>query len=303
MGLVGVIHAKIASMKLKNIEAFLTVVEHGSFAAAARATGGEASVLSRRVSSLESTLGVTLLQRTTRSLSLTEAGRELSDRASPAVAMLHDAAEELRAADAALSGRIRMAVPGAIGRRLVAPVLFRFLAAHPEVSIDLRISDKRIDLAGEGIDIAVRAGRPQQLHFAMTVLGHSPQVFVASEAYCAQHGMPDRLSALGAHQRVLRWSHGQIMDIEDRDAIPPVLICDDVETVASAVLAGVGVGFLPAWMAMGYPELRVLPIPMPGRPAPIVAVLPGGRRPPRRIRVLLSFLSDAFGADARFSVS
>ena len=279
-------------MKLEQLETFLAVVQRGSFAAAGRALHQSPSVLSRRLAALEAELGVVLLQRTTRRLSLTEAGQELLERSAPAVATLQAVAEELRAADAALQGAVRLAVPGALGRHLIAPAVFRFAVEHPAVMVDLRISDARLDLVGEGIDLAIRVGRPRAGHFAVRLLGRSPQCIVASAAYCAQHGTPTTLAALGQHRRVLRREGGQVADVPDPRPVPPALICDDVETAARAIAAGVGVGILPRWLVRDWPALCVLPIELPVPPASIVAILPGGRRPPRRVRLLLDRLAE-----------
>lgn len=275
-------------MDLDGLDAFFAVVQHGSFTAAARSLGVEPSATSRRVAKLEADLGVALLYRTTRQVRLTEAGRELLDQGGPALQRLREAAEEIRAADAALRGLIRLSVPGAFGRRRIAPLLFSFLERNPEVSLDLRVSDARLDLLAEGIDLALRVGVPREPNFTRRLLGTSPQAFFASEQMFCGAAPPDSVEALAQHRLVLRREGGQVLAPPGLAAAP--LTCDDVETVARAVCAGLGVGLLPVWLAEELPGLVRLPIQSPIPPAQIFAVLPGGRRPPRRVRALLDWL-------------
>lgn len=275
-------------MDLDGLDAFFAVVQHGSFTAAARALGVEPSATSRRVAKLEADLGVALLYRTTRQVKLTEAGRELLDQGGPALLRLREAAEEVRSADAALRGLIRLSVPGAFGRRRIAPRLFGFLERNPEVSIDLRVSDARLDLLAEGIDLALRVGVPREPNFTRRLLGSSPQAFYAAAQTLCGAPLPARMEDLAQRRLILRREGGQVLAPPGAAAAP--LICDDVETVARAVCAGLGVGLLPVWLAEELPELIRLPIQSPIPPAQIFAVLPGGRRPPRRVRALLDWL-------------
>jgi DNA-binding transcriptional LysR family regulator len=280
---------------LDGLDAFVAVVERGSFTAAARAAGVAPSAISRRVARLEAALGVRLLARTSRRVGLTEAGRELWERAAGPLRALADAADELRAADAAIQGRVRVAVPGALGRRRIAPLLFRLGAVHPGLQLDLRVSDATVELVGEAVDIAVRVGPPREGSHAVRVLGHSPQVFAASPGYLAVAGAPCSLAELRSHRCLLRREGGRLLAPPGLDLVP-AFVSDDVETVARAACAGLGVALLPAWLVADLPGLVVLGLAAPVPPAPVVAVLPGGRRPPRRVRAVLDALAAGLGA-------
>jgi DNA-binding transcriptional LysR family regulator len=277
---------------LEQLQAFLRVVEHGSFARAADGLGVQPSAVSRRVAALEELLGVPLLQRTTRRLSLTTAGQELAERAGPAVVALVEAADEVRRAETALAGPIRVSVPGALGRRRVAPLLFDFVRANPGVQLDLRVSDARLDLVAERIDLALRIGKPTDPAVVARLLARSPQRLVAPLALLGRLTGPLDPVAFGRLPRIVRREGGQIIDLPNPEA-PPVLICDDVETVAAAVVAGLGFAVLPEWLARTLPEVRVLGLPLPIGDGLLFAVLPAGRRPPRRVRALLDFVAGA----------
>lgn len=287
------------AITLEQLQAFLRVVEHGSFARAADGLGVQASAVSRRVAALEAQLGVPLLQRTTRRLSLTTAGQELFERAGPAVAALLEAADEVRRADSALVGPIRVSVPGALGRRRIAPALFAFAQAHPGVQLDLRVSDARLDLVAERIDLAVRIGKPSEPGFVTRTLARSPQRLVVPVGLVGllegavgllEGAAP--MEALGRLPRVVRREGGQLIDLPGAERAP-VMVCDDVETVAAAVVAGLGFAVLPEWLARSLEGVRVLDVALPVGDGLLVAVLPAGRRPPRRVRALVEFLVGA----------
>lgn len=289
-------------MTVDDMELFLRVLDAGSFTRAARAVGLDPSVVSRRIAAIEARLGVRLLYRTTRAVSPTEHGRAWAERVRPAVQWIRDAESELRSDERQVAGLVRMAVPGAVGRRRVAPVLFDVLAAHPALRVDLLVSDARVGLVEEAIDLAVRVGAPRDSTFVARRIGLSPQVFAASPAYLAAHPLPP---AGGRVRFVLRIEGGAAQDLlRLAEKWPPgtevraAFATDDVETAAKAVRHGLGVGLLPEWLVaddLASGALVRLPDFVPLSPAPLLALLPGGRSPPRRVRVVLEALEAAFG--------
>lgn len=289
-------------MTVEDLELFLRVVDAGSFTRAARAVGVDPSVVSRRIAAIEAELGVRLLHRTTRAVSPTEHGRAWAERVRPAAQWLRDAASELRSDALQVAGVVRVAVPGAVGRRRVSPVLFDLLEAHPALRVDLLVSDARVGLVEEAIDLAVRVGVPRDSTFVGRRIGLSPQVFVASPTYLAAHPLPPA----GARVRcVLRIEGGATQDLlRLAERWPPgttvhaSLATDDVETAAKGVLRGLGLGLLPEWLVaddLASGALVRLPDFVSIPPAPLVALLPGGRNLPRRVRVVLEALEAAFG--------
>ncbi|MEQ1564157.1 MAG: LysR substrate-binding domain-containing protein [Myxococcota bacterium] len=282
------------------LQAFVQVFEQRSFSAAARALAVDPSVVSRRVRALEDRLGVPLLQRSTRRVEPTAAGEDLYERVAPALRALHDAALEVGSGADALRGRVRVSAPGALGRLRVAPAVFTFVAAHPEVRVDLRLSDTRVDLVQERIDVAIRVGEPRGAGLVTRSLGVSPQVLVASPAYVERRG-PVR--SLDGHDIVLREEGGVTLD--DLPTLPGghpkpswrvALTTDEVEVAAAAVAAGLGVGILPLWLVREELEQqRLVRVSLPLDPGhvPMYAALPAGRRTPRRVRALLEHLERA----------
>lgn len=144
--------------KLQQMQTFVRVVETGSFSAVAKEGHNTQSAISKQVAALEQSLGVQLLVRTTRSLSLTEAGERYFERARRLIAEVAEAESDLRAGEKQLQGWLRVAASGAFGRLKLFPLVRSFLAAHPGVRIDLKLADGFIDLVEQGVDVAVRIG-------------------------------------------------------------------------------------------------------------------------------------------------
>lgn len=288
-------------MELEDLELVLRVMDAGSFRRAALALGLDPSVVSRRVAALEARLGVRLIHRTTRAVAPTEEGRAWAERVRPALASLREAERELQSGDTP-SGTVRLAVPGAVGRRRVAPVLFQLLAQHPSLRFDLLVSDRRLNLVEEAIDLAIRVGSPPDSTFVARRIGLSPQVFAASPAYLARWPLPPASDLV---RLVVRIEGGAPQDLSrlgtlwpPGTTLLPTLATDDVETAALAVAEGLGLGLLPEWLvadALAQGRLvRLLPeVLLP--PAPLVAWLPAGRQSPRRVRLVLDALTAAFG--------
>jgi DNA-binding transcriptional LysR family regulator len=282
-------------MKVDDLDLFLRVLDAGSFTHGAKVAGIGPSVASRRIGCLEAELGTRLLHRTTRAVSPTEAGRDFAERIRPSVLALRDAALELVAGEDEVSGTVRIAVPGALGRRRVAPILFDLVARHERLRVDLLVSDARVGLVEEGIDLAVRVGLPRDSSLVARKLGVSPQAFVAAPTWVG------RAATLGPGLRVvLRLEPGIPQDLAQlglRGDWTVALASDDVETVARAIVAGIGVGMLPEWLVADELQsgaLVRLPAPFEVPPAQIVALLPSGRQTSRRVRVVLDALVAAF---------
>jgi len=181
-------------------------------------------------------------------------------------------------------------------------MVFDVLARHERLRVDLLVSDVPVGLVAEGIDLAVRVGAPRDSSFVARKLGFSPQAFVAAPSWLA--GRPDPLGP--GLKLVLRIQEGLPQDpaqIGLRVDWTVSLASDDVETVARAVTAGLGVGMLPEWLIaeeLASGALVRLAVPFEVPPAQIVALLPAGRKSPRRVRVVLDALIAGFGAGSSF---
>jgi len=240
---------------LNDLYFFAQVVEKGGFTAAARALGIPKSRLSRRVAQLEDRLGVRLMQRTTRRITLTEVG-ELYHRHCLAMLAEAEAAEE---AVSQLSGRprgtIRVSCPIKISQMVLAGLLPRFMTECPEVKVHLEVTNRRIDLIEEGFDVAlrVRTRRPTEASLTLRMLGESHTAVVASPGFIAQHGSPGHPDELvrfatlagtapdGRHAWSLRAPDGATVEA----AVVPRLVTDDMAALREAAIAGHGITLLP----------------------------------------------------------
>ncbi|TJZ73324.1 LysR substrate-binding domain-containing protein [Chitiniphilus eburneus] len=284
---------------------FAEVVERGGFAAAGRVLGIPKSRLSRRVAELEGRLGVRLLQRTTRKLSLTEVG-ELYYRHCAAMR------DEARAADETVAkvhaeprGTIRLACPVTLAQTTIGHLLPLFLAQNPQVKIDMRVTNRVVDLVEEGVDIAlrVRATLSDSGSLVVKQLGLTRSVLVVSPAQLARQGQPTRPEELS-------WMDTLAMSVQDGRATlllrgpggvehtfvhHPRYVADDLLTLKLAALAGLGIAWMPDYMCRDeLRDGRLLPLLPDWEPPPGVvhAVFPSRRGLVPAVRRLLDFLGE-----------
>lgn len=245
----------IPAASLDDLYYYAMVVKHGGFAAAGRAIGTPKSRLSRHVNALETKLGVRLLQRSTRRFVVTETGQQLYRHCE---AMLTEAEAALDVAAMAQSkprGRIRVACPVAVATSMLAPVLPQFLARFPEVRVELDISNRRVDVIGEGFDAALRVRKQPSGEDGLVMRSFAElcELLVASPAYLQLRGMPtapleladhDTLSYEGdsdRHHWDLRGPQGESARVEHQ----PRLVCHDFKVLLNAAQAGHGIALLP----------------------------------------------------------
>ena len=245
-----------------------------------------------------------LFRRSTRSVSPTDAAMTFYERVAPALAAIAEAELAATSGGTTLSGPVRIAAPGALGRHRIAPVVHRFCEQHPSVQVVLLLSDRQIDLIAERIDIAVRVGAPRRASQITRRLGTSAQWVVASADYLARHPpIGPELQSLSAHRAVLRIQDGAVLDFREvlpepaRSAMPVSFISDDMAATADAVCAGLGIGVLPSWLVsedVAAGRLVRLPLGPEVIEAPVHAVLPSGRQSTGRARALLDALAAAW---------
>lgn len=297
---------QIGFERLTGLIAFARAGSLGSYTAAARSLSISPSAVSKSIQRLERQLGVMLFTRTTRSLTLTHEGRDLHERA---LKLLLDAEEIEQAAKAARSepaGTLRVAVSFPIGLHVIAPLLPDFRARHRKVSIDLRLSDHRVDLIEEGIDIAVRIGDLPNSRLLSRKLSPYRLCCYASPDYLAKRGTPIQPDDLQAHETVnLRYqSSGQLfrwpfrVGERDIEIVPQsAIIVDASEAVISTVAAGAGIGMATSFMAKPWVRRGEL-IPVLAEYAVerhnITAVWPQSRRTNPAVRAFLDMLTKAF---------
>jgi DNA-binding transcriptional LysR family regulator len=285
---------------------FVRVIESGSFTAAARTLGLPKSSVSRRVSALESSLRVRLLQRGTRKLVLTEAGRLYFERARVALSGLADANAAVTDMSQEIAGPIRFTA-GGDNTGLLAKLIGEFLQRHPRVQLDVVLTPRRVDLVAEGFDLALRAGTLTDSSLVVRRVGRSDNGLFASRAYLRKSGRPRRVSELARHQFVLFGEPHQREHLrltgpqgEETVKVQGPLVVHDMSFAADAIAAGVGIGVVPeayfGWAMTGRSHsardlVRVLPEHR-ATGAEVNLVSPPTAYEPARIGLLRDFLAE-----------
>lgn len=272
---------------------FCRVVETGSFTAAAREARLPQPSVSRAIASLESLLGTQLLERTTRRVVPTIEGRAYYALVEDAVRTLEHAEATARGGFAELAGHVRIAVPGALGRKLLVPRVVAMLLESPALRVDLSVSDQPVDFLGGGFDFAVRVGRQPDSSFVARELARSTQWVVASPAYLAIRGTP---TSFEGHHLVLR---GDLPKELARSGVVLRMSTDEIETAYVAVCAGVGISVLPRWLvATDVREGRLVRVlsGLDVGDVPIVATYPAAKRLRKAARLVLERLRGSIQA-------
>lgn len=292
--------APIETIDLNRVAAFVRVVETQSFTAAAQLLGLPKSSVSRAVSKLEQDLGVTLLRRTTRRLSLTEAGMLYLGRAREALQLLSEARNAVVEADEEPRGSVRLtATADPSGRMLAAPIA-RFVRQYPRIHVELVITPRHVDLVEEGVDLALRAGKVDDVSLAGKRIDATPLKLYAAPSYLARRGAPRRLKDLARHDCVLfrgvrgaaRWSLSSPGGSESVTVHGPVN-ADDFPLVARFACEGLGVALLPRVLAMPWLVSGELAPVLPSyqvNSGAFYLVYPASRQLPQRVRLLRDFL-------------
>src|SRR5512137_2977059 len=243
-----------ATMDLNRVAVFLRVIEAGSFTAAAATLGVRKSSVSRSVAALEAELGIRLLQRTTRRLHLTDAGRAYHDRARDALAGLEEARQEVSALGASPRGVVRVTAPGDLAGAL-AEVTHAFVHACPEVRVEVSLTARVVDLVREGFDLAVRAGVLADSSLLARRLGDTDLGLFASPGYLDGAGRPRRLADLERHECVLYRAGGTAATWrlsgprgEEQVTVHGHVDTDEFAFVRAMLLAGSGIGLAPIFM-------------------------------------------------------
>ncbi|HEV6968075.1 LysR family transcriptional regulator [Roseateles sp.] len=296
---------------LQPLIAFAQTARRGSFAAAARDLGGTPSTVAKSVARLEASLGVRLFHRTTRQVTLTPDGERLFRRCERVLAELDDLQAEAAGTRATVGGTLRLDAPVTYGRKVLMPVLNALLRRHPELRLDLRLQDSYADLVRDGLDAAIRVGELQDSRLVARRFDAQHLLLVASPAYLAERGEPQRLDQLAGHAAIVfrlpssgrqrPWQFRNGRQAVSLLPTPSVEINDGEGIVAAAVL-GLGLAQVPDNMvvdAIARGELvELLPRHRPAA-MPISVVLPTSRLQPPRVRVLLEALEAMPGRAAR----
>ena len=292
--------------RFEALRTFVTVVESGQISAAAERLGCAKSVVSRRISELESRLGAQLLRRTTRSLSTTDAGRDFHGRAVRLLAELEEAEQSVSSGQTSLSGRLRLAAPLSFGLLHLVPALNVFLAEHPDLVLDLDLNDRRTDLIDEGVDLALRIGRLDDSSLVARKIAPIRILLGASPGYLVRHGTPETPEELAGHRGLIygNMENPNLWRFTDADGarrtvrVPIRLQANNGDVLLEAAAAGLGICMTPTFLAYrAVIEGRVVPV-LSGfqlEEAAAYLLYPSRRFVPQRVKALIDFLLDRFG--------
>ena len=291
--------------RLNGMRVFAQVVEAKSFSAAAEKLGMSKSLASRHVSGLERSLSVKLLNRSTRKLSLTDAGALFYEHCARIVQEAEFAAERLGRTQSEPAGLVKVTAAQAFAVRHVLPALPDFYRKYPKIRVKLSCSNRALDLGGEGFDVGIRVSFDPAPDLVARKLAANRSVLCASPAYLERRGTPRRIEDLARHDCVLfpplapngRWTlrrNGRKYPIQ----VAGVLETDEMEAVRAAVAAGLGIGILPLYMAGdALREGQLVPVLREYRVVPESAIylvyLPNATLP-SRVRALIDFLVQRF---------
>ena len=291
--------------RLRAFEVFVAVVAQGGFSRAADKLDTSPANVTRYVNDLEEALGVRLLNRTSRRLSLTEPGRTLYDRA---LSILEDVAEaEAITSSSALQprGRLRVNAPVSFGILHLAPLWPRFMAHYPDIQLDISLSDRVVDLVEEGYDLAIRISRAGSPSLVSRKLATSQNVVCASPDYIARHGAPQAPEDL-THHVCIGYAYSATGDewglIDDagrahKVAVSTSLQTNNGDTVRAAALAGLGIIWQPTFLIGDDLRRGRLVRLLPGyrmSEIDVLAIYPSRRHVSARVRVMVDFLVEAF---------
>jgi len=242
-----------ATVDLNHVAVFEAVARTGSFSAAAKELGITKSSASRAIAGLENELELQLLFRTTRKVSLSEAGTALYDRVTPLLRSMKGALSGLPQRGEAPSGTLKVTAPVDLGLLFLAEVISRYTTRYPDVSVDLHLTGRVVDLVGEGFDVALRAASKLE-DSSLVARRAAPVLFqlFASPLYLARRGTPRSADELGAHDWVVFRGGPQklrVAPVKSATEHVPRIVCDDLLFVRDAVRAGVGIGLLPTFVA------------------------------------------------------
>ncbi len=287
---------------LTELEIFAHVVTSGSMSGAARELNISPPVVSKRIKSLEERLGTRLLQRTTRQVALTEAGKGFYERVVAILASVDEAEAWVSRRAAVARGVLRVSAPTTFGRLHIAPHLVAFMSAYPEIIMDLSLSDNFVDIVGEGFDVAIRIAELADTSLVAKRLAPNHRVLCAAPSYLERMDSPVSIADLSGHKLLLH--NGDHWRLEGENGpelvkVDSAIRTNSSEVIREAVLAGLGIALRSTWDV--GPDIKTgrLKVVLPGYSASkrvaIHAVYPSRRHLAHKVRVFIDLLAEKFG--------
>jgi DNA-binding transcriptional LysR family regulator len=296
---------------IEPLKSFVRVYETKSFSIPAREARTSQPTISRQIAALEARLGTRLFARSTRALTPTEAGVDFYAQARRVLETLAEAEASVAKSNAGVVGILRLACPVAFGRLHVVPRLGRFMRRHPDLKLDLVLSDQFVDLVEEGVDLSIRVGEVTSPDLIAQRIGETRRVALASPDYLARRGTPLTPRDLAAHDCIVytrlatgaRWHFGGPggpweIEVDGR------FRANNSEAVREGILAGLGIGVVPVWLLAdetARAQLQTLLADYEPARLPINAVYPSRRFVPHKVRAMVEFLGAEFRLDPLLS--
>ena len=293
--------------RFEDLRTFVIVVQSRSLAAASRRIGVAKSAVTRRIQELETRLGAQLLNRTTRTFGLTEAGHDFFQRATSLLADLEEAEAIAARATVDPAGRLRVSAPMSFGAMHLAPILSKFMLAHPRLTVELHLDDRVVDVVGEGFDLVIRIGTLENSTLAARRIADVRRVACASPAYLKERGTPKEPKDLVAHRGIA------YLNVEDRKfwrfvntktdeeqivSVPSLLKLNNGDAMREAAIAGYGIAALPTFIihrAVVAGHLKCILKPFERPRIGMYAVYPTRRNAPAKVRTFVDFIVAQFG--------
>lgn len=297
-------HELLNRVSFEELAAFVAVVEAHGFSTAAKVIGRDPTILSRRVSQLENRLGVRLLSRTTRSVALTEVGASYYGRVRALLDELDSASLEASNLASSPQGLLRVSLPSTFGRQWVLPLLSGFIEQHPKIKLDVRFSDRLVDLVAENFDVAIRVGSLRSSTMKAKKIASFKYVLAASPAYISKHGLPntpddlERFSCVGFTNYSF-WPEWKLIKGGIAKTVRPEsrFTTDNSEAMLSAAIDGIGIALAADWLA--GPAIRegklveILPGWEGDLAGGVYAIMPPGRLVPAKTRLFVDEITES----------
>lgn len=288
---------------LGDLEVFVRVIAAGSMSTAARDLGLSPAVVSKRIKRLEDKLGTRLLQRTTRQISLTEAGQGFHERVLTVLGGLEEAEAFASGRSSEVNGTLKISASTSFGRMHVAPHLKPFMEAHPDLAIHLVLSDEFTDIVGGGFDLAIRIAELNDSSLVARRLAPVRRVLCASPDYLAEHGTPATLDDLKRHRCLPAHNHEswRLEGPSGPVTLRPegMLITNSSEVIREAVIAGLGIALRSTWDVGAELKsgklVQVLPQFESSRNVALSAVYPSRQFLPAKVRLFIDYLAELYG--------
>lgn len=293
--------------RFEDLRTYVAIVQTRSVAAAARRLGLAKSAVSRRLQELESRLGAQLLNRTTRTLRPTEAGQEFYNRALALLAELEEAEAAATQSTVDPAGQLRISAPMSFGALHLAPILCHYMQANPRLEVELVLDDRKVDLIGEGFDLAIRIAHLEDSNLAARRIAQIRRAACASPEYLQRHGTPKEPRDLSRHRGIAyvnsvdrnfwRFVNANTLEEQTADVVSPLRL-NNGDAMREAAIAGYGVTCLPAFVIHNAVATgRLVPLLSPFE-KPLInmyAVYPARRNAPAKVRTFVEFMLERFG--------